>query len=148
MGKVAKSLGVFMVALILMGCGGGEEKTVKLTKEADSMKEETILVAKGDILTQMTQTSIVTIEGATEDLIQPVIDEFKGQIEGIEGVECTSEISGDELTLSLIVDMTNDESLKKLSEKQLIAIDGISSKISLKKSIEEMTAAGWKEESK
>lgn len=147
-----KGLKVITAALLLVfivcGCSAKEQtKTMKL--EQNNITIEMVFEAKGDIIHTIKQTTEMPLEGLDE----ATIDQLKQNIESMEttyaqyeGVDYVSEVGDESFKETITIDTSSEETIKELSEKQLLPIDGESSKLSLKKTVESLSDAGWTEQ--
>ena len=72
-----KAAGILLAGCMVVGltaCGGGKEETTTCTLEQNGVVIEMNLVAKGDKVTKLTQTSTINVEGYAEEQL-PVDNE-------------------------------------------------------------------------
>lgn len=145
MRKVWRLAAVCISVLMLGGCGGQEE-TVKLTTDTSGVKVEMQLEAKGDTIHTMTQTSTVEVGELTDEqktLVEDEIKKAEANFADIKGAEYTYEFGDTELKETITIDMTDSDSLDQLSSKNLLPIEGSTSKISLKATKTNLEEQGW-----
>lgn len=134
-----------LMVLSMIGCGGKEQSTTLLYEES-GITMEYKMDAKGDIVHTITQTSILDCSAYTEEEIA-AIEELMVQTSTSYGeYECvTYESVVEDTTLkeTITIDASDSDTLKALSEAGLLPIDGNSSKISLKKTVESLESQGW-----
>jgi len=141
-----KLMAVGLSALMLIGCGSTKEQSVTLTNESSGVKVDMLLEAKGDTLQKMTQTSTLDISAYGEeyvDLFQEQIDLAEEKFEGITGATYSYDYGDTELKEIITIDMTDTDSLDKLSNENLLPIEGTTSKVSLEKTKESLVGQGW-----
>ena len=140
--------------LALVGCeGGGEEKTVTLRADitADMGVPSTdtmILTAKGDVIQTLKEVMEIDLADIDEDLRDVFIDALDESIvsvaQGIDGITCSSNVSGSVYTVELTFDCTKSATLKVASEAGLLEIEeGLTSELSLKNTQSALEASGY-----
>ncbi|MGL6201232.1 MAG: DUF1307 domain-containing protein [Lachnospiraceae bacterium] len=154
MRKVFIFVAAYISALMLVGCGGGKEQSVTLTTEQSGATMDMILEAKGDIVQSITQTSKVPLSNygnvEDEEELAMIIEAAEGQAKtieesyaDIEGVEYSYTIENNEFNEEVKMDVSNSETLEQLTEAGLNPVEGDATKVSLKKTQEGLTEAGW-----
>jgi len=104
------------------------------------------LEAKGDTIHTMTQTSTVEVGELTDEqktLVEDEIKKAEANFADIKGAEYTYEFGDTELKETITIDMTDSDSLDQLSSKNLLPIQGSTSKISLKATRTNLEEQGW-----
>lgn len=134
-----------LMILSLIGCGGKEQSTTLLYEES-GVTMEYKMDAKGDIVHTITQTSILDCSEYTEEeiaAIEELVAQTGASYEEYEGVTYESAVEGTTLKEIITIDASNSDTLTTLSEAGLLPIDGDSTKISLKKTVESLESQGW-----
>ena len=154
MKRILAGLLVAGMMLALVGCGGGgEEKTVTLradmTEDMGLPTTDTmILTAKGDTIQTLKEIMEIDFADIDEELIDAfieILDEtFVSVAQDIDGITCSSKMSGSVYTLELIVDCTNSATVKAASQNGLLEIEeGLIDKLSLKATQDGLVASGY-----
>ena len=136
-----------LMVLTLVACGGGSDlQTVVLTMEQNGTTIDYELVADGDVVQQITQTS--TLDGSlyTEeqiDLIMESADEFAAAYAEIDGVTYSIEEKDGDIVETIKIETTDADTIQALSDAGLLPVDqDNATSISLKKTIENLEALG------
>lgn len=135
-----------LMILALTACGSTDPQTVVLTTEQNGVPVEYQLDSLGDTVQTITQKSTVDCSMYTEEqisLFEASINEYAATYEAIEGVTYSSEFVDTNLVETICIDATNSDTLNSLSEQGLLPIDGTSSKIPLKRTVENLQSQGW-----
>ena len=137
-------LSVFMI-LSLVACGGKETTTV-LTMEQEGITINYELLAEGDVVKQITQTSILdgsAFDEATLDLMLESADGYKEAYEAYTGVSYTLEEDGTNLVETITIDTTDMDVLQELSDAGLVPMDTEGADVvSLEKTVENLKELG------
>ena len=144
-----KKLFSLILAAILVcsfaACSKKDAKSVTLTLEASGVLTEYSMEADGDIVHTITQTTTMDCTGFVEEqfnIIDEAVAQYQALYDAIEGVTYNVEVSDTAMVETLIIDATNAETLKALSEQGLMPVE-YGDFISLDKTVETMTADGW-----
>ncbi len=143
MKKVWKLMVVCIGVLMIAGCGG-KEQTVKLAIEQNGAKVESELEAKGDIVTKMTQTTVLNLADYSEEQIAAMEQTAMSYEEtlNVEGAEYTYEITDTELKEVMSFDFTNKDMIKSLAGTGMLPVDGEGDVVSLKLTVENLESSG------
>ncbi len=137
-----------LLVFILCGCSAKEQtKTMRL--EQDNISVEMVFEAKGDIIHTIIQTTEMSLEGVDEETVKQLkqnVESMKTTYAQYEGVTYTSEVGKENFKETITIDTSSEETIKELSENELLPIDGETSKLSLKKTMESLTESGWTEQ--
>ena len=146
MKKTISAILVVMLLLALVGCGSAEPQTVTLFYEESGIRMEQKLEANGDKCHTMTQTTTIDCTGWSEEdfqMLEDAVAEYSGIYEEYEGVTYTTKIEGTSFSEILVLDISDADLVKSLSEAGLLPIEGEAKYISLKRSVENLNAQGW-----
>lgn len=152
MKKMKRIMCVVLAALTVFAmtaCGGGKEQTAVLTLEQNGVTMEYKMDAKGDSIQKITQTSTIDCTGySAEDIamVEASIAEYAAIYEAYEGVTYKTESTDTTFNEIIELDVSDDELVQSLSEAGLLPIEGDGSNLSLEKTIENLTAQGWVEQ--
>ena len=145
MKRIMKLLVVLMAGAMLAGCGG-KEQTVTMTTDTDGVKIEMVISAKGDTVTKTVQTSTMETSGLPEEQVEQMqgyADSLAETMGAMEAAEYKSEITDGEFKEVITIDMTNKEALDELVAAGISPVEGTTSRISLKKTVEALESQGW-----
>ena len=151
MNRMKKLIGMLLVccmAVSLFACGGKEPQSATCTTEQDGVLVTMVFDAEGDKVTKITQTSSLSIEGLSEDIIESVkeaVDDTAKTYDAIDGVEYSSEITDTELTEKIVINADKD-TLKEVISQGLLPIEGDDDNVSVlsfSESIKALEDAGW-----
>ncbi len=136
-----------LMLLIMTACGEKEVKDAAVgTVEQDGVSITMRFDAAGDTITNITQESVMPIEGYTEEQIQTIRDSIAdaaATYEAIENVEYSSEETDTELR-EVIVIPTDEETLKTVVDAGLLPVsDENVTELSLEQTVEGLKEAGW-----
>ena len=156
MKRILASLLVAGMMLALVGCGGGgEEKTVTLRADMTAdmglpTTDTMILTAKGDTIQTLKEVMEMDFEDIDEDLRDLLIEALEESIispaQEINGVTCSSNLSGSVYTLELTIDCSSSATLNAVKEANLLEIEeGLLNKLSLKATQDGLKASGYVE---
>ena len=153
MKRILAGLLVAGMMLALVGCGGGgEEKTVTLRADMTAdmgvpATDTMILTAKGDLIQTLKEVMEIDLADIDEDLRDVFIDALEEAIvsvaQGIDGITCSSNLSGSVYTIEVTFDCTKSATVKAASETGLLQIEGDTDKLSLKATQDGLTASGY-----
>ncbi len=145
---------VFVGLMIMMcaACGGPKEETAVCTLEPiTGVAYEITFEAIDDIVQTMTQVTTVTLTEFPEEevkLLKDNLDAYQEVYKNYKGVQYSSEIKGDMMYETIVIDMTNADTLESLRENDLLPIEGDANKISLQKTMKQLESVDWKVELK
>ena len=150
MKKLLSLIVVCALSFALAACGGTEIEEVKgaatCTIEQDGVSVKMVMDAKGDVVTKITQTSVMSLEGIAEEQIEQlnaILEETKASYEGIGSVEYSAELTETELVETIVIP-TDEETLAAVIEAGLLPVDGEDvTALSLEMTKENLAAAGW-----
>lgn len=136
-----------LMLLTVTACGEKEVKDAAVgTVEQDGVSITMRFDAAGDTITNITQESVMPIEGYTEEQIQTIRDSIAdaaATYEAIENVEYSSEETDTELR-EVIVIPTDEETLKTVVDAGLLPVsDENVTELSLEQTVEGLKEAGW-----
>ena len=136
-----------LMLLNMTACGEKEVKDAAVgTVEQDGVSITMRFDAAGDTITNITQESVMPIEGYTEEQIQTIRDSIAdaaATYEAIENVEYSSEETDTELR-EVIVIPTDEETLKTVVDAGLLPVsDENVTELSLEQTVEGLKEAGW-----
>ena len=132
--------------LSLTACGSKPEpQTVVLTLNQNGTNIDYQLDALDDTVQMITQTSTVDCSAYSEEdlaLILASAEEYAASYEEIEGVTYSVKTVDTDLVETIVIDTTNSDSLKQLSDSGLLPIEGSADTISLEKTIANLEELG------
>lgn len=147
--SVISIISIFVMTMtVLAGCGNKQQQTATCTlKDPDSgLINEMILEAEGDTVTKLTQTNTVSLEGWTEEQLAYLDENVKAieeQYNEIEGTQYTSSVTGTEFKEIIEIAMDNKDTLKAVTEKGLLPVEGSTERISFESTKKNLTDLGW-----
>lgn len=145
MRKFISILLVLSMALCFIGCGKKTETT--FAKSMDGVEETLTLHAEGDKIKRIVQTDTFQLEGLTEEMIQQmdtIIEQLVNTYNAIDGISCTSSKTDTVMTVTADMDVSKKETIKSLSEQQLLSIDNSEADyLSLKATKEGLESNGY-----
>lgn len=144
MKKVLSILTVFCMLLALTGCGAKEQKA-SCVLEQNGVELRINFEAKGDVITKMTQISTIHMDQLSDAQVEAVrkgIEQAKEGYASIDKVDYSIEDSGTLLVETITIN-TDAETIKALSEKKLLPVQGSSNQLSLKNSLENFEKQGY-----
>lgn len=149
MRKISKKLiTMFLLvcmALAAVGCGAAKKQTATCTIEQNGAKVQMDLEAEGDKIVKLTQTSTVPLDGITDEIMEAVdqeIEAAKERFEGIDGVTYSSDKTDTELKEVIVIN-TDKETLKAVTEKGLLPVEGNTDSLSLEATKKSLEKNGW-----
>ncbi len=150
--KKMKRIMCFVLACIMVfsitACGG-KEQTKILTLEQNGVTMEYQIEAKGDSIHTITQKSSIDCSGYTADdiaLIEASIAEYAAIYEAYDGVTYSTETTDTTIIETIKLDVSDGDLVQSLSDAGLLPIEGDGTNLSLEKTIENLTAQGWVEQ--
>ena len=136
----------------LYGCGAysivAEEKKRQQhwTLEQNGVVIEMNLVAKGDKVTKLTQTSTINVEGYAEeqlDMLDATVESAKEAYGEIEGIEYSVETSDSEYVEKVIIP-TDKATLQAVVKAGLLPVDNEDvTELSLEATVSSLEESGW-----
>ena len=148
MKKIVSVVMVLCMTLALAACGGKEQTVtyrIEQTESGVTVVDTWVLEAKGDTIQKITETNDIDMSTVDESMQEQVVAMYDAMVElytGIEGVECTGSAGTDTYTLTIVIDATGD-AIETLVSKNLIAIEGNGSKLSLKATVSGLEEGGY-----
>ena len=140
-----------VMALSLAACGGAEKTVVLRGDVTDDMggiptTDTWTLTAKGDVVQTMKEVfelDLSEYDDETRDYFTSMLDSLILEpAEGIEGVECTSNMTGTTYLVELTVDCTGS-AVKEAAEAGILTVDGNADIISLKQTQASLEQQGY-----
>ena len=148
MKRMKRMFGLILASLMVLsmiGCSGKEQSTTLIYEES-GVTMEYKMDAKGDIVHTITQTTTLDCSDFSEEDIaafQALIDQTSVSYAEYEGVTYESDFENSILKEVITIDASDSDTLTGLSEAGLLPLEGDSTKISLKKTIEALENQGW-----
>lgn len=150
--KKMKRIMCFVLACIMVfsltACGG-KEQTKVLTIEQNGVAMEYQIDAKGDSIHTITQTSSIDCSGYSADdiaMIEASIAEYATIYEAYEGVTYSSEVTDTAIIETIKLDVSDGDLVQSLSDAGLLPVEGDGTNLSLEKTVANLTAQGWVEQ--
>lgn len=145
--KMLVVVATLVMAFALTACGKEQSVTYRMEQSQSgiTMVDEVTFDAKGDVIQKMTEKITMdtsALDDATREQINAVYDEMVAMYEGIEGVECTTEVGDTSYTMNVVIDTTGS-AVEELSSMGLLEIEGSTDGISLKATQESFEATGY-----
>ena len=147
MKKLFCILCTFLLIFTMTACGGSREpQTATLELSVDGVTISYTLEAKGDIVQTMTQTS--TLEKAAftyadVDSFEASFAEYQALYNAIEGVTYSTESTDTELIETIVMDVSDSDTLEALVDQGLLPVEGNTKRISLSGTVESLESQGW-----
>ncbi len=144
-------LSVLLIATMVIGlvACSGKEQTVTMTTTMNGADVEMVLDAKGDKINRITQKTELSIEGVSEDQLEQyktTLDGIKASYDAIDGVTYKVNYSDTKIEETIVMDVGNSDTLKKLIDSKLLPVTKSNAKaLSLKKTKEGLESSGWTE---
>ena len=146
-----KQLCALMAGAVMLGlaaCGGEEEvqNAATATLEQNGVTMTMSFDAKGDVVTKITQESVIDLSGYTEeqiDMLNSTVEAAEETYADLENVEysCAEE---DGKLVERIVIPTDEETLKAVIGQGLLPIDDEdATRLSLKATVDNLESSGW-----
>lgn len=151
-----KFLGVVLAGLLSVACaacGGSKSEAAVCTLEIENVGVvyEMTLEAENDIVHTLTQVTTVNLSAFPEDqiaLLDENIEQYEEVYKEYEGTEYSAEVKDNMMYETIVIDLTNTETVDALREAELLPIEGESNGISLEKTMENLESLGWTVEKK
>lgn len=152
MRKIISIMAVACLALSLVACGG--QKEVKgasvLSNEQGAVKTTMTLDAKGDMITQINQRTVVDKTQLTEEQIQMIMsasEQAESTYAEIKKIKYSLDDKDGKIVEDIVIP-TDKETLKAVIEKGLLPVTGGDKveKLSLKETKKTLEGSGWKVE--
>lgn len=136
------------VMLGLAACGGEEEvqNAATATLEQNGVTMTMSFDAKGDVVTKITQESVIDLSGYTEEQIETLnatVDTAEETYAALENVEYSCEEEDGKLVERIVIPMDED-TLKEVVEQGLLPVDDENvTQLSLEATVDNLESAGW-----
>lgn len=149
MKKILSFVLICCMALGLAACGGEEEVKDALvcTMEDSGMTYTMTFDAAGDKITNVTQETVISTEGFSEDQIeqlQAAIDDVAATYAEIEGVEYSTEDGDGEIRETIVIPVADEDVLKTVIDQGLLPVEGENvTQLSLEETRKGLEASGW-----
>lgn len=136
------------VMLGLAACGGEEEvqNAATATLEQNGVTMTMSFDAKGDVVTKITQESVIDLSGYTEEQIEilnATVDTAEETYAALENVEYSCEEEDGKLVERIVIPMDED-TLKEVVEQGLLPVDDENvTQLSLEATVDNLESAGW-----
>ena len=136
------------VMLGLAACGGEEEvqNAATATLEQNGVTMTMSFDAKGDVVTKITQESVIDLSGYTEQQIETLnatVDTAEETYAALENVEYSCEEEDGKLVERIVIPMDED-TLKEVVEQGLLPVDDENvTQLSLEATVDNLESAGW-----
>ena len=146
-----KQLCALMVGAAMLGltaCGGGKEvqNAATATLEQNGVTMTMSFDAKGDVVTKITQESVIELSGYTEeqiDMLNSTVEAAEETYADLENVEYSCEEEEGKLVERIVIP-TDEDTLQAVIEQGLLPIDNADAKLlSLKATVDNLESSGW-----
>lgn len=146
-----KQLCALMVGAAMLGltaCGGGKEvqNAATATLEQNGVTMTMSFDAKGDVVTKITQESVIDLSGYTEeqiDMLNSTVEAAEETYADLENVEYSCEEEEGKLVERIVIP-TDEDTLQAVIEQGLLPIDNADAKLlSLKETVDNLESSGW-----
>lgn len=146
-----KQLCALMAGAVMLGlaaCGGEEEvqNAATATLEQNGVTMTMSFDAKGDVVTKITQESVIDLSGYTEEQIETLnatVDTAEETYAALENVEYSCEEEGGKLVERIVIP-TDEDTLKEVVEQGLLPVDDENvTQLSLEATVDNLESAGW-----
>lgn len=146
-----KQLCALMAGAVMLGlaaCGGEEEvqNAATATLEQNGVTMTMSFDAKGDVVTKITQESVIDLSGYTEEQIETLnttVDTAEETYAALENVEYSCEEEDGKLVERIIIP-TDEDTLKEVVEQGLLPMDDENvTQLSLEATVDNLESAGW-----
>lgn len=146
-----KKLCAFMAGAAMLGltaCGGAEEvqNAATATMEQNGVTMTMTFDAKGDMVTRITQESVIDLSGYTDDqidMLDSTVEAAEETYADIENIEYSCEEEDGKLVERIVIP-TDEETLKAVIEQGLLPIDDEdATRLSLKATVDNLESSGW-----
>lgn len=142
---------VAIVAIYMFACGNPTRETGICTYEGVGVVITITMEAESDIVKKMTQTSTMDKSQYTDDQVLEIYtasDNAAVVYNSIDGVKYSMEEKGGKIVETIIMDVSDGDTLKALVENGMLPVQGSTSAISLNKTLESLESQGWVTEKK
>src|SRR5699024_3883477 len=136
------------VMLRLAACGGEEEvqNAATATLEQNGVTMTMSFDAKGDVVTKITQESVIDLSGYTDEMIHTLnstVESAEETYADVEGVEYSCEQEDGKLVEKIVIP-TDKDTLQTVVEQGLLPVDDENvTQLSLKATTDNLEASGW-----
>ena len=146
-----KQLCALMAGAVMLGlaaCGGEEEvqNAATATLEQNGVTMTMSFDAKGDVVTKITQESVIDLSGYTEEQIETLnatVDTAEETYAALENVEYSCEEEDGKLVERIVIP-TDEDTLKEVVEQGLLPVDDENvTQLSLESTVDNLESAGW-----
>lgn len=146
-----KQLCALMAGAVMLGlaaCGGEEEvqNAATATLEQNGVTMTMSFDAKGDVVTKITQESVIDLSGYTEEQIETLnatVDTAEETYAALENVEYSCEEEDGKLVEQIVIP-TDEDTLKEVVEQGLLPVDDENvTQLSLEATVDNLESAGW-----
>ena len=146
-----KQLCALMADAVMLGlaaCGGEEEvqNAATATLEQNGVTMTMSFDAKGDVVTKITQESVIDLSGYTEEQIETLnatVDTAEETYAALENVEYSCEEEDGKLVERIVIP-TDEDTLKEVVEQGLLPVDDENvTQLSLEATVDNLESAGW-----
>ena len=146
-----KQLCALMAGAVMLGlaaCGGEEEvqNAATATLEQNGVTMTMSFDAKGDVVTKITQESVIDLSGYTEEQIETLnatVDTAEETYAALENVEYSCEEEDGKLVERIVIPMDED-TLKEVVEQGLLPVDDENvTQLSLEATVDNLESDGW-----
>ena len=146
-----KQLCALMAGAVMLGlaaCGGEEEvqNAATATLEQNGVTMTMSFDAKGDVVTKITQESVIDLSGYTEEQIETLnatVDTAEETYAALENVEYSCEEEDGKLVERVVIP-TEEDTLKEVVEQGLLPVDDENvTQLSLEATVDNLESAGW-----
>ena len=134
--------------LCLTACGGGKEvqNAATATLEQNGVTMTMSFDAKGDVVTKITQESVIDLSGYTDemiDMLDSTVETAEETYADIEGVEYSCEQEDGKLVEKIVIP-TDKDTLQTVVEQGLLPVDNENvTQLSLKATTDNLEESGW-----
>lgn len=134
--------------LSLTACGGGKEvqNAASATLEQNGVTMTMSFDAKGDVVTKITQESVIDLSGYTDEMIDEInatVETAKETYAALDGVEYSCEEEDGKLVETIVIP-TDKETLQNVVDQGLLPVDTENvTQLSLKATTENLEDSGW-----
>ena len=146
-----KQLCALMAGAVMLGlaaCGGEEEvqNAATATLEQNGVTMTMSFDAKGDVVTKITQESVIDLSGYTEEQIETLnatVDTAEETYAALENVEYSCEEEDGKLVERIVIP-TDEDTLNEVVEQGLLPVDDENvTQLSLEATVDNLESAGW-----
>lgn len=134
--------------LCLTACGGGKEvqNAATATLEQNGVTMTMSFDAKGDVVTKITQESVIDLSGYSDEMIDTLnstVESAEETYADVEGVEYSCEQEDGKLVEKIVIP-TDKDTLQTVVEQGLLPVDDENvTQLSLKATTDNLEASGW-----